>query len=240
MNIKRREVLPHDVEIEITYCGICHSDLHAAKNDWGGTSYPTVPGHEIVGRVTRVGDAVTKFKVGDSAGIGCIVDSCRECQYCKEGLEQFCVRGNTIVFGSPDKFLGGQTFGGYAESIVADENYLLKMPEGLDPAAASPLLCGGITIYSPLKHWSANTGKTKMEKTADKNEGAIFPKGEKAPADNFTETVYVQMLAPKTGNNNFSIGSVTFEPGARSNWHTHPAGQTLLVTEGLCLARSIA
>ena len=159
MNIKRREVLPHDVEIEITYCGICHSDLHAAKNDWGGTSYPMVPGHEIVGRVTKIGDAVTKFKIGDAAGIGCIVDSCRECQYCKEGLEQFCVPGNTIVFDSPDKFLGGQTFGGYAESIVADENYVLKMPEELDPAAASPLLCGGITVYSPLKHWKVGAGK---------------------------------------------------------------------------------
>jgi len=159
MNIERREVQPNDVEIEITYCGICHSDLHAAKNDWGATTYPLVPGHEIVGKVTKVGDGVTKFKVGDVAGIGCIVDSCGECEYCKEGLEQFCVPGNTIVFGSPDKFLGGQTIGGYAESIVADANYVLKMPENLDPAAASPLLCGGITVYSPLKHWKVGPGK---------------------------------------------------------------------------------
>jgi alcohol dehydrogenase (NADP+) len=158
MNIERREVTPRDVEIEITYCGICHSDLHAAKNEWGGTRYPMVPGHEIVGKVTKVGNEVTKFKVGDTAGIGCIVDSCRECQYCNEGLEQFCVPGNTIVFGSPDKHLGGQTFGGYTESIVADENYVLKMPEKLDPAAASPLLCGGITVYSPLKHWKVGSG----------------------------------------------------------------------------------
>lgn len=159
LNIERREVLPSDVEIEITYCGICHSDLHAAKNEWGGTTYPMVPGHEIVGRVKNVGASVTKFKVGDTVGVGCIVDSCRECGYCKEGLEQFCVPGNTIVFGSPDKHLGGQTYGGYAESIVTDENYVLSVPEKLDPAAAAPLLCGGITVYSPLKHWRVGPGK---------------------------------------------------------------------------------
>lgn len=158
MNIERREVLPNDVEIEITYCGVCHSDLHLAKNEWGGSSYPMVPGHEIAGKVIQTGSEVTKFKVGDLAGIGCIVDSCRECQYCKEGLEQFCVPGNTIVFGSPDKHLGGRTFGGYAESIVADEQYVLKMPDKLDPAAAAPLLCGGITTYSPLKHWKVGPG----------------------------------------------------------------------------------
>jgi uncharacterized zinc-type alcohol dehydrogenase-like protein len=159
LNIERRGVLPNDVEIEITFCGICHSDLHAAKNDWGGTTYPMVPGHEIVGTVTSVGAAVGKFKVGDRVGVGCIVDSCRECRYCREGLEQFCEPGNTIVFGSPDKHLGGQTLGGYAESIVVDENYVLSVPEKLDPAAASPLLCGGITVYSPLKHWNAGPGK---------------------------------------------------------------------------------
>ena len=142
MNIQRRNVLPNDVEIEILYCGICHSDLHAAKNEWFSTVYPIVPGHEIVGRVTNVGNKVTKFKVGDLAGVGCIVDSCRKCEYCKEGLEQFCEPGNTIVFGSSDKHLGGRTYGGYAEDIVVDENYVLSMPEKLDPAAASPLLCG--------------------------------------------------------------------------------------------------
>ena len=159
MNIQRRNALPKDVEIEILYCGICHSDLHAAKNEWHSTVYPIVPGHEIVGRVTNVGNKVTKFKVGDLAGVGCIVDSCRECEYCKEGLEQFCEPGNTIVFGSPDKHLGGRTYGGYAEGIVVDENYVLSMPEKLDPAAASPLLCGGITTYSPLKHWNVGPGK---------------------------------------------------------------------------------
>lgn len=159
INIERRRLLPNDVEIEILYCGICHSDLHAAKNEWRNTVYPTVPGHEIVGRVTSVGDQVTNFKVGDLAAVGCIVDSCRECEYCKEGLEQFCDPGNTIVFGSPDKYLGGQTLGGYSESIVVDENYVLRVPDNLDPAAASPLLCGGITTYSPLKHWQVGPGK---------------------------------------------------------------------------------
>jgi uncharacterized zinc-type alcohol dehydrogenase-like protein len=159
MNIQRRNLLPNDVEIEILYCGICHTDLHAAKNEWRNTVYPIVPGHEIVGKVSKVGSQVKKFKVGDLAGVGCIVDSCRECEYCKEGLEQFCEPGNTIVFGSPDKHLGGQTYGGYTESIVVDENYVLSMPEKLDPAAAAPLLCGGITTYSPLKHWKVGPGK---------------------------------------------------------------------------------
>lgn len=159
LNIQRRDVLAHDVEIDILYCGICHSDLHAAKNDWKGTKYPIVPGHEIVGRVTKVGAHVSKFKVGDLAAIGCIVDSCRECDYCKEGEEQFCENGNTIVFGSPDKHLGGHTFGGFSETIVADENYVLHVPEKLDLPSAAPILCAGITVYSPLKHWKTGPGK---------------------------------------------------------------------------------
>ncbi len=160
MTINRRQPTPHDVEIDILYCGICHSDLHAAHNEWGGTKYPMVPGHEIVGRVTSVGDHVTKFKKGDIAAVGCIVDSCRECEYCAEGLEQFCVPGNTIVFGSADKHLGGQTLGGFSDSIVVDENYVLHVPEKLDMASAAPILCAGITVYSPLKHWKAGPGKT--------------------------------------------------------------------------------
>jgi uncharacterized zinc-type alcohol dehydrogenase-like protein len=159
MNIQRREVMAHDVLVDILYCGICHSDLHAARNDWGGSKYPMVAGHEIVGRVTKVGDHVTKFKVGDLAAVGCIVDSCRHCQYCAKGLEQFCEPGNTIVFGSADKHLSGQTYGGFSENIVVDENYVLHMPETLDAAKAAPLLCAGITVYSPLKHWNAGPGK---------------------------------------------------------------------------------
>lgn len=159
LNIERRALLPDDVELEILYCGICHSDLHAIKNDWGGTVYPIVPGHEIVGRISKVGEQVTKFKVGDPAAIGCIVDSCGHCHQCKEGEEQFCENGWTVVFNSPDKILGGRTYGGFSEKIVAKAGYVLKMPENIDLAASAPILCAGITVYSPLKHWKAGPGK---------------------------------------------------------------------------------
>ena len=145
MNIQRRKPTPHDVEIDILYCGVCHSDLHTARNEWHSTVYPCVPGHEIVGRIVNVGNHVTKFKVGDMAAVGCLVDSCRECDYCKEGLEQYCENGNTGTYNSPDKHLGTQTYGGYSESIVVDEAFVLKVPENLDLAAKAPLLCGGIT-----------------------------------------------------------------------------------------------
>ncbi len=157
--IQRRKPTPHDVEIEILYCGVCHSDLHTARNEWHGTVYPCVPGHEIVGKIASVGDHVTKFKVGDLAAVGCMVDSCRDCDYCREGLEQYCETGNTLTYNSPDKHLGNHTFGGYSESIVVDENYVLKVPENLDLAATAPLLCAGITTYSPLKHWNVGAGK---------------------------------------------------------------------------------
>jgi len=158
MKIERRTVTPHDVEIEILFCGICHSDLHQVKNDFGGAMYPIVPGHEIVGRVTAVGNHVTKFKIGDLAAVGCIVDTCRTCHYCVEGFEQFCVEGITFSFNSVDKTYGGYTFGGFSESIVTDEKYVLSVPESLDLAAAAPLLCAGITVYSPLNHWKVGKG----------------------------------------------------------------------------------
>lgn len=159
LDIQRREVTPHDIQIEILYCGICHSDLHAVRDEWGGTKYPIVPGHEIVGRVTAVGNHVKNFKIGELAGVGCIVDSCRECEYCKEGEEQFCENGNTIVFNSPDKKHGGITYGGFSENIVVDENYAVHIPETLDLASAAPILCAGITVYSPFKHWNVGPGK---------------------------------------------------------------------------------
>lgn len=160
LSIPRREVAAHDVKIEILYCGVCHSDLHTARNEWHNTIYPNVPGHEVVGKVVSVGNHVKKFKVGDTVGIGCIVDSCRECQYCNEGLEQFCETGMTGTHNSPDKYLPNvQTYGGYSESIVVDENYVLSIPENLDLAATAPLLCAGITTYSPLKHWNVGPGK---------------------------------------------------------------------------------
>jgi uncharacterized zinc-type alcohol dehydrogenase-like protein len=159
LDIQRREVLAHDVEIEILYCGICHSDLHTARNEWHGTIYPNVPGHEIVGRVTKVGDHVKGFKVGDLAGVGCLVDSCRECEHCKNDLEQFCDEGSTQTFNSPDKHLGGQTYGGYSESITVDERFVLHISDKLDLSAVAPLLCAGITTYSPLKHWKVGPGQ---------------------------------------------------------------------------------
>jgi alcohol dehydrogenase (NADP+) len=159
MNIKRRGLQSHDVEMEILYCGICHSDLHQIKNDFGGTMFPIVPGHEIVGKVTRVGEHVTNFKVGDLAGVGCIVDSCGKCEYCEDDKEQFCDEGVTFSFNSPDKYLGGATLGGFSETYVCNENYVLHVPETLDLASAAPLLCAGITVYSPLKHWQAGPGK---------------------------------------------------------------------------------
>jgi len=145
--------------MDILCCGICHSDLHAVKNDWGNTDYPLVPGHEIIGKITSVGEHVTKFKIGDIAAIGCIVDSCNSCEYCEDDLEQFCDEGVTYSFGSPDKVSGGNTFGGFSESYVCNEQYVLKMPSFDNLAAAAPLLCAGITVYSPLKHWQVSGKK---------------------------------------------------------------------------------
>ena len=158
-SITRREPLPSDVEIDILFCGVCHSDLHYARNEWGFTSYPLVPGHEILGRVTRVGAEVTRFAVGDVAAVGCLVDSCRTCSSCARGLEQFCLGGPVFSYSGPDKHSGGMTFGGYSEKIVVDEAFTLKVPRNLDPARAAPLLCAGITTYSPLRKWGAGKGK---------------------------------------------------------------------------------
>lgn len=159
--ITRREPTPTDVEIDIMYCGVCHSDLHFARNEWGFTNYPVVPGHEILGRVSRVGAKVSRFKVGDLAAVGCLVDSCRTCAHCKCGLEQYCVGtgGPIFTYNGEDKHSGGMTFGGYSEKVVTDEAYTLSVPTNLDPASAAPLLCAGITTYSPLRHWGAGPGK---------------------------------------------------------------------------------
>ncbi|KXH86064.1 hydroxyacid dehydrogenase [Chryseobacterium kwangjuense] len=154
MNIERRTATPKDVEIEILYCGVCHSDLHTARNDWGGSLYPVVPGHEIVGRVTQVGSEVSKFKVGDLAAVGCMVDSCGHCDSCKQDLEQYCLNGFTGTYNGQDKHLGGHTFGGYSQKVVVDEHFVLSVPENLDLAAVAPLLCAGITTWSPLRHWN--------------------------------------------------------------------------------------
>jgi len=159
--VARRDPTGHDVQIEILFCGICHSDLHQVRNEWKNvmpTVYPCVPGHEIVGRVTRVGSAVTGFKPGDLAAVGCLVDSDRTCPECRAGLEQFCPN-LTLTYNSPDKHLGGVTYGGYSDSVVVDERFVLRVPSNLDPAGAAPLLCAGITTYSPMRHWGVTEGK---------------------------------------------------------------------------------
>jgi uncharacterized zinc-type alcohol dehydrogenase-like protein len=160
-SITRRDPTELDVQIEILFCGICHSDLHQVRNEWSDvmpTVYPCVPGHEIVGRVTKVGSAVTKFKPGDLAAVGCMVDSDGTCPECKAGLEQFCPNFN-LTYNFPDKHLGGVTYGGYSESIVVTERFVLRVPSNLDPAGAAPLLCAGITTYSPMRHWGVTKGK---------------------------------------------------------------------------------
>jgi alcohol dehydrogenase (NADP+) len=159
--ITRRDLTEHDVQIEILYCGICHSDLHTVRDEWKAvmpTVYPCVPGHEIVGRVTKVGSAVTKFKPGDLAAVGCMVDSDRTCPECQAGLEQFCANA-TFTYNAPDKHLGGITYGGYSDSIVVNQRFVLHVPSNLDPAGAAPLLCAGITTYSPMRHWGVTKGK---------------------------------------------------------------------------------
>ena len=156
--IERRTPTATDVQIKILYCGVCHSDLHFARNEWHFTQYPAVPGHEIVGKVTAVGGGVSKFKVGDTVGVGCLVDSCRTCPDCRAGLEQFCP-DMTMTYGSMDKHLNVPTLGGYAQSIVVTEEFVLRMPANLDLAAAAPLLCAGITTYSPMRRWKVGPGQ---------------------------------------------------------------------------------
>jgi uncharacterized zinc-type alcohol dehydrogenase-like protein len=158
-SIPRREPLPGDVVIEILYCGVCHSDLHQSRDEWHNSIYPVVPGHEIVGRVVKTGRDVKRFKAGDLAAVGCMVDSCRSCASCRRGLEQYCENLCTFTYNGADKLLGGQTFGGYSESIVVDEAFTLKISDKLNLAATAPLLCAGITTYSPLRHWKVGPGQ---------------------------------------------------------------------------------
>jgi len=156
--IDRREPGPTDVAIDILFCGVCHSDLHMVRSEWFPGAYPMVPGHEIVGLVTQIGMDVRDVKVGDLVGVGCLVDSCGECPSCHEQLENYCSGGFTMTYGSPDPISGGFTYGGYSKAIVVDEHFVVRVPENLDPAGAAPLLCAGITTYSPLKHWKVGPG----------------------------------------------------------------------------------
>ncbi|MFZ1220129.1 MAG: NAD(P)-dependent alcohol dehydrogenase, partial [Chthoniobacterales bacterium] len=154
----RRDPGPTDVQIDILFCGVCHSDIHTARGEWGGTTYPCVPGHEIAGRVVKIGREVKKFREGDLAAVGCMVDSCRTCGNCRDHLEQFCDNGATFTYNSKDKHTGGFTYGGYSKSIVVDQDFVLRLSDKLDLAASAPLLCAGITTYSPLRHWQIGEG----------------------------------------------------------------------------------
>ncbi|MDK2857367.1 MAG: alcohol dehydrogenase [Verrucomicrobiota bacterium] len=156
--IERRQVGPHDVLIDIEYCGVCHSDIHFVRNEWGNAVYPAVPGHEIIGRVEKLGTEVTSFKKGELVGVGCMVDSCQNCEACAEHLEQYCENGSTATYGSPDPHLGGHTFGGYSGKIVVSDKFVLHVSEKLDTKAVAPLLCAGITTYSPLRKWNVKKG----------------------------------------------------------------------------------
>ncbi len=156
---ERRAPGAKDVVLDVLFCGVCHSDIHQARDEWGGSLFPMVPGHEIVGRVTQVGAGVTRFAAGDLVGVGCMVDSCRHCEDCREGLEQFCRNTLTLTYNSPDPILGGSTYGGYSNQMVVDQDFVLRVSEKLDPAGAAPLLCAGITTYSPLHHWEVGPGQ---------------------------------------------------------------------------------
>ena len=156
---ERRDTLPNDVKIKIQFCGVCHSDLHSVRAEWGNDKFPLVPGHEIIGQVVEVGAEVSRFTVGQTVGVGCMVDSCRTCASCREGLEQYCEQGFTGTYGNADRVDGRITQGGYSDAIVVDQAFVLTIPEGMDPAGAAPLLCAGITTYSPLKHWRVSEGQ---------------------------------------------------------------------------------
>jgi uncharacterized zinc-type alcohol dehydrogenase-like protein len=155
----RREPMPNDIQLDILYCGVCHSDLHTVRDEWGGTTYPCVPGHEIVGRVVKAGRDVKNFREGDLAAVGCMVDSCRTCDNCRADLEQFCDKGVVFTYNSKDEHTGGITYGGYSKSIVVDQHFVLRISDKLDLAATAPLLCAGITTYSPLRHWKVGKGQ---------------------------------------------------------------------------------
>ncbi|MFV0539926.1 MAG: NAD(P)-dependent alcohol dehydrogenase [Aestuariibaculum sp.] len=158
LTIERRELSESDVKIDIIYCGVCHSDIHTARSEWGPAKYPVVPGHEIIGKISAMGEQVTKYNIGDLVGVGCLVDSCKKCSSCKDHLEQYCETGATFTYNSPDPYLSTHTFGGYSENIVVNQEFVLRIPLNLDASRVAPLLCAGITTWSPLRHWNIKKG----------------------------------------------------------------------------------
>jgi uncharacterized zinc-type alcohol dehydrogenase-like protein len=200
--LERRGVAPHDVAITIDYCGVCHSDIHQVRNEWGGAIYPMVPGHEIVGRVKEIGAAVTKFKIGDLVGVGVLVDSCRHCGSCREHLEQYCEKGATSTYNGMEQDKTGVTYGGYSQSIVTTEDFVLKIPSHLSPAGAAPLLCAGITTYSPLRHWKVGPG----QKVGIVGLGGLGHMGVKF-AHAFGATTYVITTSPNKKEDALQLGA---------------------------------
>ncbi len=202
---KRRDVEKDDVQIEISHCGICHSDIHTARDEWGGTVYPCVPGHEIIGNVISVGPSVTKFKVGQKVGVGCLVDSCGTCSSCNEGLENYCEKGFTLTYNSPVQDVEKVTYGGYSTHIVVKEKFVLNVPESLDSAGAAPLLCAGITTYSPLRH----VGVSKGDKVAVLGLGGLGHMGVKLAAS-FGAEVTVLSRSPHKAQDAKRLGAANF------------------------------
>jgi uncharacterized zinc-type alcohol dehydrogenase-like protein len=223
MTIDRRDVGANDVLIEIEYCGICHSDIHFARGEFGDIPNPLVPGHEIVGTLTEVGSGVTKHAVGDRVGVGCMVNSCRECANCRQGEEQYCLKGHTLVFGGVD-IDGRMTQGGYSTHVPVSEDFVVRIPDGLDPAAAAPLLCAGITTYSPLRHWGAGPGK----KVAVVGLGGLGHLGVKiAKAMGVEVTVLSQTLSKK--DDGFRLGADDYRATSDPATFTELAGSFDLV-----------
>lgn len=202
LDITRRTVKENDVKIDILYCGICHSDIHVARNEWHGTNYPIVPGHEIIGRIIEIGNAVQKFKIGDLVGVGCLVDSCETCESCQEGLENYCENGSTGTYNSPDKISGGYTYGGYSENIVVKESFVVKVPENIDIKGAAPLLCAGITTWSPLKKWNVKKG----DKVGIIGLGGLGHMGVKF-AHAMGATTYMITTSPEKGADAIKLGA---------------------------------
>ncbi len=227
-DLQRREPGPHDVLIDILFCGVCHSDLHQVKNEWGFGGYPMVPGHEIVGRVEAVGSSVSKFKKGDMAGIGVLVDTCRTCESCKEGLEQYCEGTIVWTYGGVEKETGKPTYGGYSTKIVADENYVLKVSPKLKLHEAAPLLCAGITTYSPLRHWNAGPGK----KVAILGLGGLGHMGVKLAAAMGAEVTVLSSSAKKK-DDAFRLGAKRFVDMSDPKSFTEYAGYFNLIIDAV-------
>ncbi len=218
ITVERREPGKHDVFIKIHYCGICHSDVHQARGEWGNSIFPMVPGHEIAGTVERVGEAVSRFKVGDKVGVGCFVDSCRECSSCQDGLEQYCERGMNLTYNGYEKDGKTPTFGGYSTQIVVDENYVLRMPDNLSLKGAAPLLCAGVTTYSPLKYWQAGPGK----RVAIVGLGGLGHMAVKLAAAMCAEVAVISH-SPKKKEDALRLGAKKFYPSTNADTFTELA-----------------